>query len=78
MTKDIRNILRHCWNPIGIDDLPEDEYDIYIEQIQTIITTDKTPKQTLTNYLRAIDKDIRNITPPDELENITQQLLHLK
>jgi hypothetical protein len=33
----VRAILRWDWNPIGLDDLPEDEYDAYVWPIISMI-----------------------------------------
>jgi hypothetical protein len=33
----IRDILNRDWNPIGSDDLPDDEYDGYVGKVAAII-----------------------------------------
>jgi len=37
----IRHVFMHDWNPIGIDGLPEDEYDSYVMPVYSLLRQQK-------------------------------------
>jgi hypothetical protein len=52
----IRVILRHEWKPIGISDLPEDEYDSYIAPVYRILSGSRS-EQELVEFLFRTARD---------------------
>jgi hypothetical protein len=53
----IREILYRDWNPIGLHDLPNDEYDGYIAPVYRILVGSRS-KQELNECLFRIERDI--------------------
>ncbi|BFG78654.1 hypothetical protein PTKU46_66870 [Paraburkholderia terrae] len=53
---DVKGILLHEWDPIGISDSPEaeDEYDSYVPHVSNMLRQQKTPEE-LYAYLRWIE-----------------------
>ncbi len=52
----IRQVLYHDWNPIGVPDLPEDEYDSYIAPVYRILSGSRS-EQELVEYLFRTARD---------------------
>ena len=54
ITQRIREILMRDWDPIGVPDLPADEYDTYIGGIYGLIVRGSTVDE-IERHLRAIE-----------------------
>jgi len=52
----IRQILYHDWNPIGVSDLPGDEYDSYIAPVYRILAGSRS-EQELVEFLFRTARD---------------------
>lgn len=61
----VRYVLNECWNPIGADGLPEDEYDSYAWQVVRLLH-EGADDTTLAANLIALERDYfaRNIDAP--------------
>jgi hypothetical protein len=53
----IRRILYHDWNPIGVSDLPQDEYDSYIAPVYRILAGNRS-EQELVECLSRTESDV--------------------
>jgi hypothetical protein len=51
----VRQVLRTVWNPIGVDGLPEDEYDSYVWPIVGLLR-DGADEETLAQHLREVEQ----------------------
>ncbi|WP_234843641.1 hypothetical protein [Sinorhizobium meliloti] len=53
---DIREVLLHAWDPIGISSLPEasDEYDVYADDVLGMLVNEGAPAEHIANYLLEI------------------------
>ena len=54
----VREILRRDWNPIGLDDLPEDEYDSYADMAHAMLAVDGRSVEDVGSYLDDIAEHI--------------------
>ncbi len=52
----IREILNRDWNPIGIGDLPDDEYDDYVGKVAAIVNAGGSDQEIL-EYLTWAEAD---------------------
>src|SRR4029077_8326716 len=50
----IRAVLNRDWDPIGVSDIVDDEYDMYIGHIYSLLATDSA-EQTLADHLLTIE-----------------------
>lgn len=50
---EIREVLLHSWDPIGICDLPEakDEYDAYADVVLSMLINENATAEDIANYL---------------------------
>ncbi|NRP70772.1 hypothetical protein ILFOPFJJ_01654 [Ensifer psoraleae] len=53
---EIREVLLHAWDPIGISDLPEarDEYDAYADDVLSMLADEDTTAEEIADYLLKI------------------------
>lgn len=51
----VRHVLRTAWNPVGVDGLPEDEYDSYVWPIVGLLR-DGADAETLAQHLRETEQ----------------------
>jgi len=74
----IRQILYHDWNPIGISELPENEYDSYIAPVYRILTGRRS-EQELIECLFHIERDAIGMPcqSPEQLRPVARKLLEL-
>lgn len=61
----IRKTLLSIWNPIGFDDLPDDEYDSYAYQLLDMIGEGK-PRTSLFHYLYHIEAEVIGLGQADK------------
>jgi hypothetical protein len=52
----IRVVLNGDWDPIGVADIVDDEYDMYIAQIHSLLVMNST-EQTIADHLLRIEQD---------------------
>jgi hypothetical protein len=64
LTEPVRRILRDDWNPIGIDALPDDEYDAYIGGVYRMLKSGAR-EEDLADHLNRIETDWM-LCPRDE------------
>src|ERR1700678_1655812 len=56
----IRNVLNGDWDPIGVADVVDDEYDMYIAQVHSLLATNST-EQTIADHLLEIERERRGL-----------------
>jgi len=71
----MRVVLNGDWDPIGVADIVDDEYDMYIEQIHSLLVTNST-EQTIANYLLGIEHRRMGLigTPMSQLLHVAANL----
>jgi hypothetical protein len=71
----IRVVLNGDWDPIGVADSVEDEYDGYIAQIHSLLVTNST-EQTIADYLLRIEHERMDLTgtPMNRLLRVASKL----
>jgi hypothetical protein len=52
----VREVLNREWDPIGVADVVDDEYDIYIEELYRLVKGN-APEQEIADRLRSIEVD---------------------
>jgi len=57
----IRHVLNSDWDPIGVADIVDDEYDMYIGHIHSLLTTD-TSEQDIAEYLSWVELERMGLT----------------
>jgi hypothetical protein len=57
----IRAVLNSDWNPIGVADIVDDEYDMYIGQIYSLLAIDSA-EQTIADHLLRIEIERMELT----------------
>ena len=76
----IRVVLNADWDPIGVADSAEDEYDTYIAQIHSLLVTNPT-EQTIADHLLRIEHERMGLTgtPMSRLLRVASNLrsIHL-
>jgi hypothetical protein len=74
----IREILYRDWNPIGLHDLPNDEYDGYIAPVYRILAGSRS-EQELIECLFRIKRDILGMPceSPEQLRPVARKLLEI-
>jgi hypothetical protein len=77
----IRQVLRRDWNPIGVSDLPEDEYDSYIAPVYRILAGSRS-EQEIMEYLFRTARDTIGVACEtaehfEQLRPVAQKLLEL-
>ena len=74
----IRQILYHDWNPIGVSDLPEDEYESYIAPVYRVLVGSRS-EQELIDCLFRLERDAIGMSSesPEQLRPIARRLLEL-
>jgi len=74
----IRAVLDRDWDPIGVADIVDDEYDMYIGQLHSLITAGAS-KQDIADRLLSIEIDRMGLTgtPMNQLLRVAQRLQDL-
>jgi hypothetical protein len=76
----IRVVLNRDWDPIGVADIVDDEYDMYIGHIYSLLATDSA-EQTVADHLLRIELERMGLigTPMNQLLRVAANLreLHL-
>ncbi len=74
----IREILRPDWNPIGIPDLPADEYDADIAPVHRVLTGNRSESELIACLAR-IERDEFGTTcsSPEPLRQVARKRLDL-
>ncbi len=75
--REISEILRKVWDPIGINDAPEarDEYDSYVWKVYLLLRI-KAPDGLIYAYLRFVESILMGISKPSS--NIKNTIRKLK
>ncbi len=50
----VRDVVNREWNPIGVPDLPEDEYDAYIGAIASMIQN-RSSDEVFLKYMKMVE-----------------------
>jgi hypothetical protein len=71
----IRAVLNSDWDPIGVADIVDDEYDMYIAQIHSLIATGAS-EQNIADHLSKIERDRMGLpgSPIDHLLRVAAKL----
>ena len=74
----LRAVLDRDWDPIGVADIVDDEYDMYIGQLHSLITAGAS-KQDIADRLLSIEIDRMGLTgtPMNQLLRVAQRLQDL-
>jgi hypothetical protein len=76
----IRVVLKDDWDPIGVADIVDDEYDMYIGQIHSLLVTNSA-EQTIADHLLRIERERMGLkgTPMSRLLRVAASLrsIHL-
>jgi len=75
----IRAVLNRDWDPIGVADVVDDEYDIYIGHIYSLLATD-AGEQAIADHLLWIELERMGLTgtPMNQLLQIASNLRSLQ
>ena len=74
----VRRILRHDWNPIDIQLLPEDEYDGFVGPVISKLQTGATLQDMVAYLTWAADEHIECPMPANRAVAVAESLLALK
>jgi len=71
----IRVVLNGDWDPIGVADIVDDEYDMYIAQIHSLLVTNST-EQTIADHLLRVEHERMGLTgtPMSQLLRVAANL----
>jgi hypothetical protein len=74
----IRNVLNSDWDPIGVADIVDDEYDMYIGQVHSLLAKDAS-EQDLAEYLLWVELERMGLTgtPMNQLLQVAKNLINL-
>ncbi|HYL85849.1 MAG TPA: hypothetical protein VE263_16600 [Candidatus Angelobacter sp.] len=74
----IRSVLNSDWDPIGVTDIVDDEYDMYIGHIYSLLMKDAS-EQDISEYLLWIELERMGLTgtPIDERLRVAKNLRNL-
>jgi hypothetical protein len=75
----IRAVLNGEWDPIGVADTVDNEYDMYIGHIYSLLATDST-EQTIADHLLRIELERMGLTgtPMNQLFRVAANLRNLQ
>lgn len=75
----IRGVLNRDWDPIGVADMVEDEYDMYIGHIHSLLAKSAT-KQEIADYLLWVEVERMGLTgsPIDQRLDVARSLRGLE
>ena len=75
----IRVVLNGDWDPIGVADIVDDEYDMYIAQIHSLLVTNST-EQTIADHLLGIEHERMGLTgtPMSQLLRVAANLRNIQ
>ena len=75
----IRAVLNGDWDPIGVADIVDDEYDSYIGQIYSLLATDSS-EQAIADHLLRIELERMGLTgmPMNQLLQVAANLRSLQ
>jgi hypothetical protein len=65
----VRRVLNRDWDPIGVADAVEDEYDGYVEEIYFMLKNGSSDK-TIADRLRAIETEWMGLGAASPIENL--------
>ena len=76
---EIRSILNADWDPIGVSDIVDDEYDAYIGHIYSMLANSGS-EQAVADYLLSIERDRMSLqgTPTNQRLSVAAKLRKLK
>ncbi len=73
--KAIREVFLTDWNPIGVDGLPEDEYDNYIPAMYGMLVQG-TSEREIADYIQQVETEKMEFNPDrSHLEAVARKLL---
>jgi hypothetical protein len=74
----IRQVLYRDWNPIGVSELPENEYDSYIAPVYRILVGSRSEQELIESLFR-IERDTIGMPckSPEQLRSVARKLLEL-
>jgi len=75
----IRSVLNADWDPIGVADVVDDEYDMYIGRIYSLLASDAS-EQAIAAHLLSIELDRMGLggTPMNQLIKVVAKLRKLQ
>jgi hypothetical protein len=75
----IRDVLNRDWDPIGVADVVEDEYEMYIGHIYSLLAKDTT-EQAIADHLLTIELERMGLagTPMNQLLRVAANLRSLR
>ena len=60
----VRDVINREWNPIGVPDLPVDEYDSYVGPIASMIQH-RSNDEMLLRYMKRVEVEQMGLSPFD-------------
>jgi hypothetical protein len=75
----MRAVLNKDWDPIGVADVVDDEYDMYIGEIHSLLVKDAS-EQVIADYLLWVELERMGLTgtPMDQLLQVARNLQNLR
>lgn len=75
----VRDVLNQQWDPIGVADIVEDEYDGYIGEIYALLKSGSSEAE-LTEHLQSIEADRMElrVSPIEKLRAVADSLRRLE
>lgn len=75
----IRSVLNRDWDPIGVADIVDDEYDMYIGHIHSLLAKE-TSEQNIADYLSWVERQQMGLTgtPMNQLLRVAKNLQMLQ
>jgi hypothetical protein len=75
----IRSVLNRDWDPIGVADMVDDEYDMYIGRVYSLLARE-VPDEDIATHLLNIERERMELggTPMDKLLKIAATLRNLQ
>lgn len=70
----VRDLLRHDWNPIGIEDLPLDEYDSYADRAYVMLMDELGTVEDIVAYLTEIAEQHMGLPPSEKQRRKARQV----
>ena len=76
---EVRAVLNRDWDPIGVADIVEDEYDMYIGHIYSLLASDAN-ERSIADYLLWVETDRMGLTgtAADQLVRVAAKIKALK
>jgi len=75
----VRDVLNRQWDPLGVGDAVDDEYDMYIEDLYRLVKSN-APKEAIADLLRSIEVARMELrpSPPEKLSSVAGTLRNLR